>query len=420
MALAGRIFLDHDLHPATQPTVVTVGGASLYGYDNYNGIGIADQTFARGARIRFEPQTPTGVSIDGRPRPPAAANRLESAVVAGDEILWDWPRGRLIIDSPKAKAYVGKFAGPFKFKDGIVLGDVTTPSVTFAMVSMDGRPLVGADASRRIGIGAVADARNTGFQFDWAVKGGPAEMAKAVIRKGELPVQVDPVHYTLWFPTTMEARFGRYDFALRPIDEQPISGKNRISQDGPTPFMSILTTDHRGGPAPVPDAMIAFTATGAESGHAPTTRPAAFDEAPTDPWDPIPHISWETNYASAHKSLHDSNLVFSSINPLDPTDKSEKTIVLSDARLPAFWNSPADVEIAFSGGRVGSITITLKQPPPFAAAMSDLDKRFGPAAQKQAGAQFEQSFARWDNAARSLGVVMTESQGTLKILFNRK
>jgi hypothetical protein len=93
---------------------------------------------------------------------------------------------------------------------------------------------------------------------------------------------------------------------------------------------------------------------------------------------------------------------------------------LSDARLAGFWDSAADVEIAFSGGHVQSITMTFKQPPPFAVALLDLEKRLGPAAERHMGAQFEQSIARWENPAKGLTAVMTESQGTMKIVLNRK
>jgi hypothetical protein len=419
MALGGRMFLHQDIHPAPKPVIAQVGGGSIYGYNNYNGIDVAGQTFARGAKTRFEPQSPTGVLLDGSPPPVDAPKRLEGAVAAGDEIIWDWPNGRLIIDSPNAKAYAGKFTGPFKFKDGIVLGGVNTPSVNFAMVSTDGRPIVGADASRRIVMAAVADARNTDFQFNWDVHGGPVEMAKAVISKGRLPVLVDPVNYNIWFPTSLDGKFSRYDFALRPLDERPISGTNIVAQQGPTPFMSVLTIDHRGGAAAVPDIAVASIAT-ARGATTPTTHPSGGVEISTDPWNPIAGVIWETDYESAYKSLKNSSLTFSSINPLDTAEKSEKTIVLSDARLSGFWDSAADVEIAFSSGKVQSVTMTFKQPPPFGSALVDLEKRLGPPAEKHTGAQFEQSIARWENPGKGLTAVMSESQGTMKIVFNRK
>jgi hypothetical protein len=420
MSLGGRMFLDHDLHPAPKPVVAQVGAGSLYGYNNYYGIDIARQTFARGAQTRFEPQKSVGVSIDGSSPPTTAPARIENAVAACDEIIWDWPNGRLIIDSPNAKAYVGKFIGPYKFKDGIVFGGVNTPSVHFAMVSLDGRPLAGADPSRRIAMSAVADARNTDFQFDWSVHGGPVEMAKAVINSGHLPVQVDPVNYALWLPTTIEGRFTRYDFALRAVAELPISNTNRISQEGTTPFMSVLTIDHRGAVSPVPDVAVAAIRVTPEAGSGATTRPKGVAPASTDPWNPIAGLGWQTDYATAHKSLQGSNLAFSSMTPFDPAEKTRKAIVLSDARLPVFWNSPADVELFFSGSNLRSMTITFKQPPAFGIAVSDLEKRLGAAAEKHAGAQFEQSIARWNNASIGLNLVMTESQGTLKILIDRK
>lgn len=111
----------------------------------------------------------------------------------GGGIVWDWPNGRLIIDTPTFKAYVGKVAGIYRFDDGISLASAGRPSVTYAMISNDGKPLVGEDAREQVYITAVGDAQNKGFEFDWSVRGGPRKHARAVIQRGHAPVMVDPV-----------------------------------------------------------------------------------------------------------------------------------------------------------------------------------------------------------------------------------
>ncbi len=79
---------------------------------------------------------------------------------------------RLIIDSPSVKAYVGKISAPFRFADGITIGNVTTPWICFSMVSEDGTPLVSQNSDKTILISGVYDAMNTGFQFNYNVQGG--------------------------------------------------------------------------------------------------------------------------------------------------------------------------------------------------------------------------------------------------------
>jgi hypothetical protein len=413
MSIAGQIFLRHDIHPATQPAVFEVGAKALFGYDHYAGAGVARQTFVRGATIRFRADSPSGISLDGAA--PPENQPLTDAVASGDQILWDWPNGRLIIDTPTAKAYVGKFRGPFKFKDGIVLGDVSTPSVSFAMASRDGKPLVGPDASHQIYVMAVADARNTDFRFNYDVKGGPLEQANAVSNRGRAPVLVDPVHYRVWFPANLQGSFAEYDFADRQVRSQPISNINVIRQAGPTPYMSILTIENRQSPAAVPEPAPASVVHVPQM-MVPTPLPAS---QPAGPWNPIPEISWQMNEEDADRALHGSGLTYSSISREKSADGATKALIVSDVRLPALWGSPADVELSFSGHGIGSITVTLKQPPPFSVAMEDLQKRLGPPAEKQTGAQFERSLARWDKVDRSVDVIMTESQGILKLVLEK-
>jgi hypothetical protein len=415
MSIAGRIFLNHDVHPAPKPAIVDVGADALFGYNHYNGIDLAQETFTRGTRTRFEPNKPGGVTIDGQPQPPP--QRLSGAVATGDQIIWDWPHGRLLIDIPTVHAYVGKFTGPYKFKDGIVLSNVSTPSVSFAMVSADGKPLVGTDAAHRIYIAAVADARNTGFQFKWDVQGGPLEQAAAVIDRGRAPVVVDKVDYTLWFPTGLRGKFDGYDFALRDRFSHALADVNQISSTADTMYMSVLTIKQRGEPMATPDVKndIAVASQAAtEAGG------AANAGAPTGPWNPISLLSWDTSYGDAHKTLRESSLIFSSISPEDLSNKAEKTITLSDLQLPLLWKMPADVDITFSHDHMQAITATSKQPPPFEQAVADFQKRFGSPAAREIGAQYQRSLARWDKVDQALTVTLTESQGILKVIIEKK
>jgi hypothetical protein len=423
-ALAGRIFLNHDLHTAPNPITFDVGSKALYSFDYANGLDLARPTFSGGATMNIDPSKPSGVSANGGPLPEGP--RLTGAVAMGDQVIWDWPNGRMIIDTPMAKAYVGKFTGPYKFKDGIEVGDVNTPFVAFGMVSADGKPLVGANGSKRVYVTAVFDARNTGFQFNWNVQGGPIEMAKAVSNRGHPPVIQDAVNYTIWFPTALDGHFDGYDFAARKCESQTIASTNRIAHAGQSLFMGVISIDHRGAGATVPAIAapeIAAVVKPAEpSDKSATTQEAGGSLASSDStlWNPFPNLSWNLNYDNSHRFLRESTVIFSSISPEDLTNHPQKTITLSDAQLPDLWNAPADVQFNFDSDHLQSITATLKQPPPFEQAAADFAKRFGPANQKQLGTQYERSLAQWNDAGNGLSVTLTESQGTMQVLLTKK
>jgi len=411
MALAGRMFLGNRIRPAPQPAVIRVGAEGLFSYDYHWGVGQAQQTFRTGARLRFEPNQPGGASVDGKPL--AEPRRLTEAVAAGEEILWDWPNGRLILDTPTVHAYAGRIGGPYRFKDGIVLGDVGAPFVSFAMVSADGKPLAGDHASRRIYLSAVSDAKNTGFEMDGSVKGGPLEQAKAIRNAGRAPVVVDRVPYSVWFPTQLEGRFEGYDFALRKVVNQSVSATNRVAHDGRELFLGVLAVESRGAAADVPAAAgttVRPTAAGSSE--------AASQAAGAGPWNPIPGLGWEVGYDAAHKALRAATFALTSISQPDRSQAPEKTIHVGDVQVPGLWKAPADLELAFQQDRLRTITVTFKQPPPFAGALADYEKQFGPAAEKKLAAQYETSVAHWPAQASRPGILMTESQGIFKIVYS--
>jgi hypothetical protein len=417
MAIAGQIFLNHDLQPAPKPAVADISAKTVFSYDHYYGAPIGQITFTRGAKMRFDAGKKTDLTVDGAP--PPAAQPVSGAIDSGEEILWDWPNGRLIIDAPKVKAYVGKFAGAYKFKDGIVFSDVNAPFVVFSMVSGDGKNLAGPDASHRVLMTAVADAHNTNFKFHWDVQGGPVEMAKAIVDRGRPPVIVDRITYSVWFPTLLTARLNSYDFALRNIANYSINGTNHVVSDGATPFMSELSVESRGAPAKVPDAAIIASApvSGKSAGAHSATAPGTLANS-AGPWRPIPKVVWKMSYADAYDILHNSKLSYTSLSSKDVSNNTAKTITITDATIPTLWNVVADIEIRFDEAGANDVTVTFKQPPPFKQAVSDLKKELGAPVEMNEGTQFERSLAKWN--ASEMNVMMTESQGILKIQFTRK
>lgn len=418
MALAGQMFMRERIQPAKSSNVITVGSQALHSYDYHNGIGQAQQTFELGSKIRYDPHVMSGATLKGEALP--EPQRITSAVAAGDEVVYDWPNARLIIDTPTTKAYAGKIAGPYQFKDGIVLSDVGTDWVSFAMVSDDGKPLVGADASKRILVNAVFNAKNTGFDFDWNVKGCPVDQARAIRNRGRTPVLVDEVPYSVWFPTTIEGQTQSYDFALRSVNQRTVTQTNRITHTGPTAYMTVITLKSRGRSAPTPQPVKIVADTHAMTGNA-GSHENRYSKSVADPrWNPIPNLSWGDDYHAAHKVLRDSTFTFTSITKEDLTDAADKTILHSDVKLNALWMGLADIEVIFSKDRMSRIVVTFKAPPPLSEVIASYEKRFGTAEQKTIASQYETSLARWKATEQRPSVLVTESQGILKILYEVK
>jgi hypothetical protein len=79
------------------------------------------------------------------------------------------------------------------------------------------------------------------------------------------------------------------------------------------------------------------------------------------------------------------------------------------------WDAPADIQFAFAAGQLQRIEATFKQPPAFAVAVADYEKQFGPPKTKQIASQEQTSTVTWQ--AKSLNVTLTETQGTMKALY---
>ncbi len=76
------------------------------------------------------------------------------------------------------------------------------------------------------------------------------EEAHAVGNMGHEPIAVTPVEYSVWFPTKITGSLKGYDFALRDTQDRSIIDTNEVSQQGPTPYMTVLSIDKRGNSQP--------------------------------------------------------------------------------------------------------------------------------------------------------------------------
>lgn len=416
IAMAGRLYLAGVVGIAPQPAQYTLGADAIFSYDAWNGIGgreMSQDTFTRGSRIAFHPDQPGGVGLDGaplaqRPKQPAPTG----PVATGPYVTWDWQHGRLVIDAPTAKVLVGRTPQSHRFSDGITLSGLEGAFTAFSLISSDGRPLTGADASRSMLVSSVGDARNTGLDFDFTVPGGPVEQAQATRDPGHAPVIVDPAGYTLAFPTVLEGTFTGYDFAMRETTRLPITGTGALRQPGQTLWIGRLELSGRGASCePVidssPGAAVAAAAT--------TVATESSDPAQAGTPHPIPGLSWGDNYQRAHHQLRDSPLTKTSVSPVEQGDGIDCTITVVE--LDGVWGQPADVDLAFQAGRMRRLAVTFRQAPAFADLLTRLRTAHGaPDSEQLAAVASDQSEVRW-TLPGTVGLRATEVQGVVRLVY---
>lgn len=423
MAAAGRIFLSGAIPPAPSPALYRIGAKGIFSNRFADGLGMREDTFARGARLRFEPQGDFDLikenAGDGTAPP--------GAVHSGNAVDWDWPSKRLIIDTPQAKVYVGPApAEGWSFRDGITLSGVSAPWLSFALVSADGLPL--AECSKAH-LTSMSDAVNTGFEFDWQVRGGPVDQAKAVVNPGRAPVRVDKVDYSVSFPRAMDWKVKSYDFALRPI--AATSGESGVLRVRSQPAADAVSTVSNARPQEIWMNVVHFNARGesvkpvidASAGASAAAKASrqpvqeATDPALAGLWNPLPGLGWGDNLPLAQRKIAAMNVRHGAVTPLDGGDDSSLTV----AESHAVFDAPARTEISFSKQAMKDIVVTFSQPPSFRAAVADYEGRFGmPAEKRLADDPFEQSTVRWmvPGKAVDLAILMTEAQGVMKVVFS--
>ena len=258
LSIAGQTFLHGAIEPAKNPAIHSIPPKTVYSYNDFNGENMRRDTFTRGAFAAF----PSSDNANS-PAPTTAPTSADSqdSIHCGEQITYDWPNGRLIIDTPTMKAYVGQVHGAYRFSDGIAVNNFSSPFVVFAMLSADGKPLAGPDAAKRIYVTAQFNAKNTGFRMTpppyragesvgWD-QGWNETFSLTILDRGHAPVVADNIAFDLHFPTQLSGHLDEYDFALREKAKQEIRG-NLIHRDTPGIYMSVLQIDSRGETAPTP------------------------------------------------------------------------------------------------------------------------------------------------------------------------
>ena len=269
-------------------------------------------------------------------------------------------------------------------------------------------------------MGAVFDAKNTDFAYNYNAVGGPVEQAKAVHNPGRAPVLVDQVDYTVWFPNQLDGTLKSYDFALRETKAASISKSNFISQAGSTPFLTELTVSVWGEPGTLP--LAEATAIPTDNAIFTAAVATATGEGALTAGDmicPIPGMDWKQDYLSAHKFLENTALIFTNLSATDMSPSPDKTISLADYQSAAFGNSTMNVGISFHAETMTGMELTFKDPPPVEELVTKISALVGAPAEKKIDAQYGSTRIVWKGHGKSPELALIESQGIMKLLYKR-
>ncbi len=428
MATAGRIFLTEAIQPAPDPVVYRVGSTGIFGFRFEHGLNMRADTINHGAVIRFEPDSEFDLERMADGAPSSQVDRIQAG-----NVTWDWPGGRLIIDSPGAKAYVGPAPDPsWTFSDGTTLSGVSSPWLAFGVVALHREP----DAQEvRHYVSAVSNAENTGFRFDWSENRGPVDMARAIDSQGTAPVVVDKVDYSLSFPYDMSWQATSYDFALREIaraNGQSNVIRLRNERSNRTEVLSpigdqeawMTAIDLRASRRQIepviddsPGRRVHLDKGGEADG---TDRIESTDPALAGVWNPIEGLSWGDSFALTLRKMRDARFQNSGVSAPAARAPDERTIIINDAVI--FFERSTDVELTFLQGEMVEITATFAQPPELASAIQAIGSRLGePEFKAVSENPFEQSTVRWVSAQRgeaTITTTLTSAQGLVKLNFS--
>jgi hypothetical protein len=313
---------------------------------------------------------------------------------------------------------VGIPHGKYRFTDGTVVGGFDDHFVSFGMISSDGAPLIGANATRRIYISAANDARNTGYhiQFNEAVdpmpSGGPLGIGKLIKENGTSPVQVDRVPYQVWFPTNLNGHFDGYDLARRQrLNKVVLNG--HLEHDGTELYLGSLFIDKPGThtiATPQPDFIT-------RAPTLPATQPGVISSRMADTrlanlWNPIPGVQWSDSLPEVEGHLRNSGVHFDTATAISGH--------LHLASTDAFFHTASDADVIGQDDHISSISVVFSQPPLLTDVIAAYDKQLGHPVEKHIAVTEDQiTTVKWlqREGGATLTVTLTETQGTLGIVY---
>lgn len=399
LSMAGHIFRNFLISPAERPTIYRIGKEGIFNYEYFRGLSTRDESFKNGAKIKFDLNQKEAVVIEKGER-------------GKDEIIYDWEKGRMVIDNKKLKAYIGFWKGGiYKFSDNFAIFNISLPFISFAMASRDGRDIKEAD---EIFITSLFDAQNTDFEIDMSIarEGGgfvaPVEQARAIKNRGKAPIIMDKVSLNIFFPFSIYGIIEFYDFALRRFYKEDIKGENIIRIKPPKNYYMIKIVIEKRGKIKegLPDIK-----EGEEEIKFEKISDIGERKLYKDLWFPVEGLNWEKNYAFVHQFLRDSTLNFTSISPFDGSKKIEKKIILTDLKI---FDCITDMEIYFKNEFIERVSFTFKEVPSFDFVIEKLKKFIGnPYEYKKKEVAFEENHAIW--RIKNLKVELKEFQGFISL-----
>ncbi|MCM8803751.1 MAG: hypothetical protein NC833_00655 [Candidatus Omnitrophica bacterium] len=403
LSLSGHIFRRFLISPAEKPTIYKIGRNGIFNYDYFRGISTTKESFETGARIKFDLNQEEPVKI-------------EQGEKKRQDIIYEFEKGRMIIDNEKIKGYIGYWSKDdvYMFKEKYAIFNVSTPFISFVMCSKDGENLSQAN---EIYLTSLFDAKNKDFEIDMSIARegggfvGPWEQGKAIKNRGKPPVIMDKVNLDIYFPFSIYGRIEFYDFALRKFYEKRINGDNVINLNPPKNYYIIkLHIEKKGNPKQkLPE--IKKDKEKLKPEH---TEKILFETNKYETlWFPIEGLTWSKNYAYVHQFLRDSSLNFTSISPFDSSDKKEKSILLSEFKI---FDCITDMEIFFKNEFMNRVSFTFKEVPSLEFILDKLKRFVGePVEHKKAKHAFEKSLVIW--RLKSLKIELTEFQGFVSLIF---
>jgi len=242
---AGAAFRNLGIPTAPTPTEFEFGCEALYdGRDGGLEAGdwqtIARTAFKYGAALDFEPNAPFGRRVAG---PVQAGDFTEPVALDDGAIDWDWPNGRLVVDTPYVKIYAGEFPADrrYRFRDGITIENLNRPWGFFILASDTDAPIATSD---RVFLSLVQTSDNSGFEIDPSkLSRDPRSVTgwrRAVISEGGLPVVVQRMGGDVVLPELSGRVLLKRDFDLKQLGAvEDASRSIHISSEEPV-FQWIL------------------------------------------------------------------------------------------------------------------------------------------------------------------------------------
>lgn len=239
-------FRNFGIAAAKNPTAFAFGRDAIFDPDwpDHGGGADAWNMIARtaikyGAELAFEPEAAYGERILG----PVQDGDFQQAVASGGEIVWDWPNGRLIVDTPYAKIYAGKFPadGKLNFKDGVTVQNLSRPWGYFVLASDTSDPIATSD---RVFLSLTQTSDNAGFRIDPSkLSANPRSVTGwrgAVLSEGSLPVEVKRLSADVTLPKRSDRQLLKRDFDLNQVGAVVSAAETiHVSEDEPV-FQWIL------------------------------------------------------------------------------------------------------------------------------------------------------------------------------------